>query len=383
MIDREYLSAWPQSIPITQPTMPDVQDYIDSVKDIFASKWLTNNGKYHRQLETRVAEYCECPHTSLVNNGTMAILLAIAALELEDGGEIITTPFTFAASTHSIDWLGYDPVFADIDPVTGNICPKSVKDRITPKTRAVLAVHVYGTPCDHEALSEVCSERNIPIIYDAAHAFGVKVGGENIFRLGDASSTSFHATKLFSTVEGGAVFVHNAEAKERVDKLKNFGILNENKIQYSGLNMKQSEMHSAFGLLLIDSVNAEIAKRAEIAKIYAEGLSDIDSVTIVTKGEGFEPNWAYYTILIDEEKAGIGRDQLYDELKNLNIFTRRYFYPLTSRVPKYENLPSAAMVPVAQQWEKQVLCLPIYGALEKAAAKFIVQSIRKIIELSS
>ena len=382
MIDKKQLNAWPQSIPITQPTMPNIEDYIHSVKDIFASKWLTNNGQYHRKLEEKIAEYCDCPHINLVNNGTMAILLAIATLDIPEKGEIITTPFTFAATTHAIDWLGYKPVFADIDPVTGNICPKSVQKSITSQTRAVLAVHIFGTPCDHDALSKVCSEKNIPIIYDAAHAFGVKVKGQSIFNLGHISATSFHATKLFSTVEGGAVFVQDAETKNHLDKLKNFGILNENKIQYSGLNMKLSELHAAFGLQLIDSVDAEIKKRSEIAKIYQDELSDIDSLFIITTGKGFEPNWSFFSILIDEEKSGVSRDVLYSELKTLNIFTRRYFYPLTSSVPKYKNLASASSLPMAEKWGKQVLCLPIYGALEKDAAKFIAQSIRNIIKLS-
>lgn len=374
--------AWPQNILVTRPNMPNLEEYTALVNEIWSSKWLTNCGQFHRSLEAKVAVHTGCPHVNLVNNGTMALILALAILDLEEGGEIITTPFTFPASTHCIDWMGYTPVFADIDPVTGNICPDSVAQHITDKTRCVMGVHVFGTPCDHTKLEHVCATRNIPIVYDAAHAFDVTVDGKSILAWGNASATSFHATKLFSTVEGGAVFVNSADEKIKIDQLKNFGILNENLVLYSGLNMKLSELHAAFGLLLIDHVDEEIKKRNEVAEVYLEGLKDTPGITIITNGRGFEPNWAYFSILIDEEICGTSRDEIYEGLKHLNVFARRYFYPLTSRVEKYSALPSASLgnLPVAHKWEEEVLCLPIYGNLEISAAQYIVKAITYLLQ---
>jgi len=383
MSELEKLGAWPQSIPIIQPTLPDINSYIESIHEIFSSKWLTNNGKFHRLLEERLGVYSGNANLSLVNNGTMALLVALRALDMNPSGEIITTPFTFAATTHSIDWLGYTPVFADIDPDTGNICPNSVRNNINDNTAAIMAVHVFGTPCDLHSLEDISDSHGIPIVYDAAHAFGVEVNGKSIFTYGDASATSFHATKLFSSVEGGAVYFSNKDLKQKADKIKNFGILNENVIQSSGLNMKMSELHAAFGLLVIEQVEEEIIKRQKIADIYHHGLSGIRGIKIITNGKGFKPNWAYYAILVDNSVTGISRNELYDELKNLNIFCRKYFYPLTSTVPKYNKLPSSSRIPVAKKWEENVLCIPIYGTLELSAAKFIVESISKIVEISA
>ena len=374
------LTAWPEKIFITQPTLPSLEGYIENLTEIWDSKWITNNGRFHQKLENLVSDYVGCPHLSLVNNGTQALLLAIASLNLPEGGEIITTPFTFAATTHAIDWMGYTPVFADIDPLTGNICPKSVASLVTPQTRCVLGVHIFGTPCDHEALENICAQHAIPLVYDAAHAFGVKQNGLSLFAIGDVSTVSFHATKLFSTVEGGAVFLNSGKAKLKADQLKNFGILDQDKVIYSGLNMKLSELHAAYGVMTIEQVDQEILHRSRLAEIYLDGLKNLAGIKVVTTGDGFEPNWGFFAIRVNKHDYGNSRDDLFEALKSLNIFTRKYFYPLTSRVPKYSQLPTASdtQLPIANIWESEILCLPIYGGLGKDAALYIVDTIRKL-----
>lgn len=365
---------------MTRPRMPNKQAFIDAVDILWKNKWLTNNGAFHRELEARLRLVVGKGEVALTANGTLALLLALKVANVTAGKKIITTPFTFAATTHAIDWVGCEPVFADIDPVTGNIDPANVADLMSEDVAAVLPVHVFGTPCDNDALQLICDEAKIPLVYDAAHSFGTSIDGRSVFTLGSVSATSFHATKLFSTAEGGAVFVRNADEKLMCDRFKNFGIANQDTIERSGLNMKMSEFHAAFGLLGLDSVWDEVAQRQAIATTYMGLLAGIDGISAVTTGIGFEPNWSYFAIRVDESRTGISRDQLFDKLAALNIHCRKYFYPLTSRTPTYAHLPtaSAECLPIAHRFEQEVLCLPIYGDLPVSTASFISNIIRSL-----
>ena len=362
---------------VTKPRMPSKKVYFAALDELWKSKWLTNNGKFHKALEEKIKILAGSGFVSLTANGTLSLLLALKLAGVKPGTEVITTPFSFPATTHSIDWMNCTPVFADIDPVTGNINPLHVKSLINHNTSAILATHVYGTPCDHDSLTDICDPLNIPIVYDAAHAFGVKKNGSSILTLGRASSTSMHATKLFTTTEGGAVFMPSFEDKFFVDKLKNFGISNQDNVDYSGINMKLSELHAAFGFVGFDNLETEIKNRADLAKIYIDKLSNLKGVTIVTTGDGFTPNWSYFVIRINEVEAGISRDTLFEILKSLNIYCRKYFSPLMSETPVYRNLPSANhnFLPIAHRFAREILCLPIYGDLESSIVKKISKAI--------
>lgn len=372
--------ALEEPIFVTRPRMPQKQAFIEAVDILWKSKWLTNNGAFHRELEARLQLLVGEGEVALTANGTLALLLALKVAGVETGKKVITTPFTFAATTHAVDWVGCEPVFADIDPVTGNIDPVSVANLMDDDVAAVLAVHVFGTPCDDEALQTICKEADIPLVYDAAHSFGTSVGGRSVFAMGTASATSFHATKLFSTAEGGAVFVRDADDKLRCDRFKNFGIANQDTIERSGLNMKMSEFHAAFGLLGLDGVNREIALRQAIATTYMARLAGVDGIRAVTTGIGFEPNWSYFAICVDEARVGISRDALFGALAALNIHCRKYFHPLTSRTPTYAHLPTASAehLPVAHRFEREVLCLPVYGDLSVKTAAYIGDVIRHL-----
>ena len=370
--------ALEEPIFVTRPRMPEKQAFMEAVDILWKSKWLTNNGAFHRELEARLRLLVGEGDVALTANGTLSLLLALKVAGVEAGKKIITTPFTFAATTHAVDWVGCEPVFADLDPVTGNIDPASVANLMDEDVAAVLPVHVFGTPCDHEALQAICDDANIPLVYDAAHSFATRLDGRSVFALGTVSSTSFHATKLFSTAEGGAVFVRGADDKLMCDRFKNFGIANQDTIERSGLNMKMSEFHAAFGLLGLDGVAQEIAQRQAIATTYMARLAGVDGIRAVTTGIGFEPNWSYFAICVDEVRAGISRDQLFNQLTTLNIHCRKYFYPLTSRTPTYAHLPTAAEehLPVAHRFEREVLCLPIFGELPESTAAYIGDVIR-------
>ncbi len=371
----------PLDVPIyvTRPRMPSREAYNEKLDVLWESKWLTNKGTFHQELEAKLKRFVNRGEVTLVANGTLSILLALKAAGVEKGASIVTTPFTFPATTHAVEWLGCRPIFADIDPVSGNICPQSVKDRIEGDTQAILAVHVYGTPCDDDALSAF----GIPVVYDAAHAFGAEYNGRSLLTYGRASSTSFHATKLFSSVEGGAVFVPGEADKERIDRMRNFGILSESEVTMSGLNMKMSEFHAAFGLLAFEEVHHEIEERGEIASRYIEGLRDVEGVEIVTAGKGFTPNWSYFVIRIMPQDSGFDRDELHHFLQSLNINCRRYFRPLTSRIPTYKAEPTALdeMLPNAVRMEQEVLCLPMYGELDFEQVDLILRAIKALKSL--
>lgn len=299
-----------QRINVTKPTLPDFSAYTDLLADIWETQWLTNNGKYAQALETRLAEYLSVPHVSAMANGTLALIIALRAV-CEPPGKIITTPFTFPATAHAVQWLGFTPVFADIDPQTGNIDPTRVSELIDADTRAILAVHVYGNPCDHKHLSQLCDQAQIPLVYDAAHAFGVSVDGESILSWGDASAISFHATKLFSTIEGGAVTTQNPAVRKRAELLRNFGITDEETVAEPGINAKMSEVHAAFGLLRLDGTDHEIASRAEIAQIYDEAFADLPGLVTLLADYNGTKNYSYYPVRIVASVYGLSRDQSY------------------------------------------------------------------------
>jgi dTDP-4-amino-4,6-dideoxy-D-glucose transaminase len=349
---------------VTRPTMPALNDYTEYLRGIWERRWLTNDGMLHQELERRLCAYLGVEHLSLFCNGTIALLVALNALGI-DSGEVITTPFTFPATAHVLYWNGLRPVFCDIDETTFNIDPNHIERLIGPDTKAILAVHVYGTPCDVDALQAIAGRHGLHVIYDAAHAFGVKYRGRPIVDYGDVSMLSFHATKLFSTIEGGALVSRTAAQRSRINFLKNFGIAGEEEVIGPGINGKMDEFQAAFGLLHLRMVADEIALRKGIAGIYRERLARVPGLTMLRDSDSTQPNYAYFPILVNPGAYGPNRDALFQALRSCNIISRKYFYPLVSRAPCYAALPSAAPsgLPVAERAASRVLCLPIYGTL--------------------
>ncbi len=352
-----------QPVQVTQTHLPDFDRYVEQIRPMWTSKWITNNGDQHQQLERRLSSYLDAPHTSLLSNGTLALLLALKLYELK--GEVVTTPFTFPATAHSIVWNGLTPVFADIDPLTYNLNPQRIEESITPNTSAILAVHVYGTPCDVDAIEAIANRHNLKVIYDAAHTFGARFRGTSLANFGDAAVLSFHATKLFHTIEGGAVVVHSAEEKRALDLLKNFGIQNEESIVRYGINAKMNEFQAAMGCLELSSVDEQIRQRKQRHDRYCQWLGEVPGITLPGIPDSLQYNYAYFPILIDPDRYGLDRNEVYTLFKRLDIYTRKYFYPLLSTVAGYEQLPSAdpGHLPVASRVAEQVLCLPMYGSL--------------------
>jgi dTDP-4-amino-4,6-dideoxygalactose transaminase len=373
------VSAYRLSEPVyvTRPTMPAIDDYSGYLRGIWERRWLTNEGVLHQELERRLCEYLGIEHLSLFCNGTTALLVALNALRI-DSGEVITTPFTFPATAHVLYWNGLRPVFCDIDRTTFNIDPNHIERLISSDTKAILAVHVYGTPCDVDAIQAIADRHGLHVIYDAAHAFGVKYRGQPIVAYGDLSMLSFHATKLFSTIEGGALVSRTAAQRTRINFLKNFGIAGEEEVIGPGINGKMDEFQAAFGLLHLRMVEDEIALRKGIAGIYRERLAEVPGLTLPRESELTQPNYAYVPILVDPDAYGLSRDDLFQTLRRCNIMARKYFYPLVSRAPCYAALPSADPVrlPVAERAASRVLCLPIYGTLPSQS----VQTICDVIE---
>lgn len=352
-------------ITVTSPLLPDFEEFTSELNKIWLSKWITNNGSYHKKLEAALAEYLGVPYVSLFTNGTLPLLTALQALRIT--GEIITTPYSFVATTHSIWWNGCKPVFVDIDPSTGNIDPEKIEDAITPKTTAIMPVHVYGTPCDTKRIQEIADTYGLEVIYDAAHAFGVKINGESILNAGDLSTLSFHATKVFNTIEGGAMVVHDLATKKRIDDLKNFGIHDEVTVVGPGINSKMDEMRSAYGLLNLRQVDAAIEARHQVAIRYREALRNVEGITFFDDMPGVCHNYSYFPIFIDAEKYGMTRDALYEKMKSANVLGRRYFYPLISEFSTYRGLESAdpKNLPNAHKMADSVLCLPMHHALSE------------------
>lgn len=366
-------------ITVTQPSLPDLAEFIPYLEKIWESKRLTNNGQFHQQLEAELAVFLEVKYVSLFTNGTLALLTALQTLKIK--GEVITTPYSFVATTNSLWWNNLKPVFVDVDPVYGNLDPEKIEAAITPQTTAIMPVHVYGNPCEVERIQEIADVYGLKVIYDAAHTFKNKYKGTSILNFGDLSTMSFHATKPFNTMEGGAIICHDDKTKQRIDYLKNFGFADETTVMAPGINSKMNEMQAALGLLQLKHYDSYIAKRQEIASTYRKELSDVKGITLMPENEfTTDYNYPYFPIFIDGEQYGKTRDELYNYLKEQGIFGRRYFYPLISEFPTYRGLDSAepSNLAHAKQLSTQVICLPIYPELEKEHVNRIINMINSI-----
>ena len=363
-------------ITVTSPLLPNLDEFTDSLKEIWESKWITNNGQFHQKLEAALAEYLKVPYISLFTNGTLPLLTALQALRIT--GEVITTPYSFVATTHALWWNGIKPVFVDIDPSTGNIDPQKIEAAITPRTTAILPVHVYGKPCDTEAIQAIADKYGLKVIYDAAHAFGVEVNGESLLNAGDMSTLSFHATKVFNTIEGGAMVMHDEKTKQRIDYLKNFGFANEIEVVGPGINSKMDEIRSAYGLLNLKQVDSAIAARQKVAVTYRDALRNVDGISFWDDMPGVRHNYSYFPIFVDAEKYGMTRDELYMKMKDQGVWGRRYFYPLISEFSTYRGLESSRPenLPNAHRMADTVICLPMHHALNEKEINRIIDCIR-------
>lgn len=362
---------------VTQPHLPPLEEFIPYLEQIWENKWLTNNGPHHQQLEQSLCEYLGVEHLSLFTNGTIALVTALQALRIT--GEVITTPFSFVATAHSLLWNGLTPVFVDIDPATCNLDPEKIEQAITTRTTAIMPVHCYGTPCNVERIQQIADTYGLKVIYDAAHAFGVRYKGESILTHGDLSVLSFHATKVYNTFEGGAIVCPDAKTKQRIDYLKNFGFADEVTVMAPGINGKMSEINSAFGLLQLKHVDAAIAKRGEIDARYRYELSAIKGIICLSEPVDTIRTFSYFPVLVENDYP-LSRDGLYDKLKEHNIHARRYFYPLISDMPMYRGLSSARgeNLPVAKSIAQKVLCLPIYTDLDLPMVETIANVVRNL-----
>lgn len=352
-------------ITVTSPLLPDLNEFHDLLKEIWESKWITNNGSFHQKLEIALAEYLKVPYVSLFTNGTLPLITALQAMHIT--GEVITTPYSFVATTHALWWNGIKPVFVDIDPRTGNIDPDKIEAAITPRTTAIMPVHVYGKPCDVEAIQEIADKYGLKVIYDAAHAFGVEVNGKSILNAGDMSTLSFHATKVYNTIEGGAMVMHDEKTKKRIDYLKNFGFAGETEVVAPGINSKMDEVRSAYGLLNLRQVDAAIAARQKVAVAYREALRPVAGISFWDDMPGVRHNYSYFPIFVDAEEYGMTRDELYIKMKEQDVWGRRYFYPLISEFSTYRGLESAnsSNLPQATKMANSVICLPMHHALSE------------------
>ena len=395
-----------KQITVTSPLLPNLDEFHALLKEIWDSKWITNNGSFHRQLEAALAEYLKVPYVSLFTNGTLPLLTALQALRIT--GEVITTPYSFVATTHSIWWNGCKPVFVDVEPKTGNMDPDKIEAAITPRTTAIMPVHCYGKPCDVRRIKEIADKYGLKVIYDAAHAFAleipkneadynvafdeannvfnpsqaakkVEVETESILNWGDMSTLSFHATKVYNTIEGGAMIMHDAETKKRIDYLKTFGFAGETTVVGPGINSKVDEMRAAYGLLNLKQVDAAIEARKKIADVYREPLRGVDGLTFYEDMPGVKHNYSYFPMFIDAEKYGLTRDELYFKMKEANVLGRRYFYPLVSEFSTYRGLGSARKenLPNAHKMADTVICLPMHHELSEGDMERILKLIVK------
>ena len=362
---------------VTSPSLPPLAEFIPYLEKIWESKWLTNNGQFHQQFEKALAEYLGVKHISYFTNGMVALQMGLQALRIT--GEVITTPFTFVATTHAIHLNGCTPVFCDIEPETFTLDPDKVESLITPLTSAIMPVHVYGNLCNHEKLKKIADTYGLKLFYDAAHVFGVKKDGLSVANWGDLSMLSFHATKVFNTLEGGALVTNDEAMKKRIDYLRNFGFADEVTVVTPGGNGKVDEVRAAYGLLQLKYVDGEIAKRQRVAAFYRKHLADLSGIRLLHDLPGVRHNYGYFPILVDADAYGLTRDGLYETFKADGIYSRRYFYPLCSQFPAYRGLPSAhpCQLPVAEKAAQEVLCLPIFADLDEAALARIVAVVRK------
>ena len=364
-----------KNITVTSPLLPDLGELNDYLKDIWSRKWITNNGHYHRELEAALCDYLKVPYISLFTNGTLPLITALQALRIT--GEVITTPFSFVATTHALWWNGIKPVFVDIDPATCNLDPEKIEAAITPRTTAIMPVHVYGKPCDTARIQEIADKYGLKVIYDAAHAFGVEVNGRSVLEAGDMSTLSFHATKVYNTIEGGALVMHDEKTKQRVDYLKNFGFAGETTVVAPGINSKMDEVRAVYGLLNLKQVDAAIEARRQVAIRYREALRGVDGITFFDDMPGVRHNYSYFPIFVDAEKYGMTRDELYFRMKERGVLGRRYFYPLISEFSTYRGLESATRenLPVAHEMADRVICLPMHHELTEKDIKKIIDII--------
>ena len=362
-------------ITVTSPLLPNLDEFQEYLRDIWNKKWLTNNGTYHQQLEKALADYLKVPYVCLFTNGTLPLLCALQALRIT--GEVITTPYSFVATTHTLWWNNIKPVFVDIDPTTCNIDPDKIEAAITPQTTAIMPVHVYGKPCDTGRIQEIADKYGLKVIYDAAHAFGVEVNGKSILEAGDISTLSFHATKVYNTIEGGALVCHDEKTKQRIDYLKNFGFADEITVIGPGINGKMDEIRSAYGLLNLKQVDTAIAARQQIANAYRRALRDVKGITFMDDIPGVRHNYSYFPIFIDKEKYGMTRDELYFKMKEQGVWGRRYFYPLISEFSTYRGLESSRPEKLlnAHKMADTVICLPIHHILTKCEMSKVIESI--------
>jgi dTDP-4-amino-4,6-dideoxygalactose transaminase len=357
---------------VTQPLLPPLEEFIPYLQQIWESKRLTNNGPFHQQLEQALCDYLGVKHVALFTSGTVALITALQTLRIT--GEVITTPYSFVATAHSLLWNGIKPVFVDVDPISLNLDPGRIEAAITPQTTAIMPVHCYGHPCDVDRIEKIADNYGLKVIYDAAHAFGVQLRNDSVLNHGDLSVLSFHATKVFNTFEGGAIVCHDAKTKQRIDHLKNFGFVDEVTVVAPGINGKMSEINAAFGLLQLKGIDAALLKRKTIDAQYRETLAGVKGIHCLSVTGEKVSNYAYFPILVQPDYP-LSRDQLYQKLHDNGIYARRYFYPLISDFPMYRGMLSAAHanLPVARKVSEQVICLPIYPALSGEQVNSIVK----------
>lgn len=366
------------TITVTSPLLPNLDELNKLMQDIWNRKWITNAGHYHELLEAELAKYLGVEYISLFTNGTLPLITALQALGLTRG-EVITTPYSFVATSHSIWWNQLTPVFVDIEEDTCGMDPTKIEAAITPNTVAIMPVHCYGKPCKTEQIDSIAKKHGLKVIYDAAHAFGVKVNGESILKAGDISTLSFHATKVYNTIEGGALVCHSQKMKEQIDHLKNFGFEDEVTVVAPGINSKMDEVRSAYGLLNLKQVDTAIEARHRVADAYRSALIDVKGIRFFDDMPGVRHNYSYFPIFVDAEQYGMTRDELYEKMKAANIFGRRYFYPLITVFDPYKDYPSAAPenLPVATKIANQVICLPMHHALTIEDINRVIDCIRR------
>ena len=364
-------------ITVTSPLLPNLDEFYGMLKEIWNSKYITNNGSFHKQLEKELADYLKVPYVSLFTNGTLPLITALQALRVT--GEVITTPYSFVATTHALWWNGIKPVFVDVDLKTGNLDPDKIEAAITPKTTAIMPVHVYGKPCETKKIQEIADRYGLKVIYDAAHAFGVEVDGESVLNAGDMSTLSFHATKVYNTIEGGAMVMHDEKTKQRIDYLKNFGFAGETTVVGPGINSKMDEVRAAYGILNLRQVDEAIAARREVAVTYRNALRSVEGVSFFDDMPGVKHNYSYFPIFIDERKYGMTRDELYMKMREEKVLGRRYFYPLISEFSTYRGLESAdpKNLPNAHKMANSVICLPMHHTLRAEDIERILEQIVK------
>ena len=366
-----------EKITVASPLLPNLDEFHELLKEIWDSKWITNNGQFHQRLEKELCECLGVDFLSLFTNGTLPLITALQAMHIT--GEVITTPYSFVATTHALWWNGIKPVFVDIDPSNCGIDPDKIEAAITPRTTAIMPVHCYGNPCDTKRIQAIADKYGLKVIYDAAHCFGVKVNGESILKEGDMSTLSFHATKVFNTAEGGALIVKDAETKKRVDYLKNFGFAGEIEVVAPGINSKMDEIRAAYGLLNLKQVDEAIEKRHQVAICYREALRNVKGIRFFDDMQGVKHNYSYFPIFVNAEEYGMTRDELYFKMQEQGVYGRRYFYPLISTFSTYKGLPSATPenLPEAIRIADEVICLPMHhGLCDKEVDRVLEQIVK-------